>query len=97
MSGFRATADPLAPGARVTAVTVEDPLYPYGSSTWGPSPKPGATITPRRSAASSCRVVRSAWNFQRWGAKLAGKYVLVLPYLVVRPVTDYAGFAPTPQ
>ena len=80
MSGFRATADPLAPGARVTAVTVEDPLYPYGSSTWGPSPSPGATLTPsdlgrqfvpRR---SSNRLLATPW-----GAELAGKYVLVLP------------------
>src|SRR6476659_6147799 len=33
MSGFRATRDPLLPGARVTAAIVEDPLHPYGDST----------------------------------------------------------------
>jgi hypothetical protein len=80
MSGFRSTADPLAADARVTAVTVEDPLYPYGSSSWGPSPRPGASISPsvlgrqfvpRR---SSGRWLRSPLS-----AKLAGKYVLVLP------------------
>ncbi len=45
MSGFRATGDPLVPGTRVTAVIVEDPLYPYGSSTWGPSPAPGEALS----------------------------------------------------
>jgi hypothetical protein len=76
MSGFRATGDPLASGTRVTAVYVEDPLYPYGSSVWGPSPKPGAALTvaelgkqyvPRRSS-------------NRFGPALSGKYVLVLPF-----------------
>ena len=44
MSGFKATADPLlTDDFRVTAAVVEDPLYPYGSEAWGPSPKPGAT------------------------------------------------------
>jgi hypothetical protein len=41
MSGFHATTDPLLAGARVTAAIVEDPLYPHGSRTWGPSPEPG--------------------------------------------------------
>jgi hypothetical protein len=76
MSGFRATSDPMAIDARVTAVYVEDPLYPHGSSVWGPSPKPGAALTidelgrqylPRRTS-------------QRFGSALSGKYVLVLPF-----------------
>jgi hypothetical protein len=77
MSGFRATGDPLVSGTRVTAAIVEDPLYPYGSSVWGESPAPGATLSveelgrqfvPRRSSS-------------RWGMQdLSGKYVLVLPY-----------------
>jgi hypothetical protein len=77
MSGFRATGDPLAQGTRVTAAIVEDPLYPHGSSVWGPSPRPGATLSvdelgkqfvPRRTSS-------------RWGMRsLSGKYVLVLPY-----------------
>jgi hypothetical protein len=25
---------------------VLDPLYPHGSSTWGPSPKPNSLLTP---------------------------------------------------
>ena len=80
MSGFRATTDPLSPDARVTAAYVEDPLYPYGSSTWGPSPRPGAALSlaelgrqfvPRRSSRH--------WPTTTWGTDLAGKYVLVLP------------------
>jgi hypothetical protein len=75
MSGFEATADPFAPGARVTGAIVEDPLYPHGSTVWGQSPAPGTTLgvktlgrqfVPRRNS---------------WGtAGLAGMYVLVLPY-----------------
>lgn len=76
MSGFRATGDPLIPGTVVTAAYVEDPLYPYGSSVWGPSPRPGAALTvnelgrqfvPRRSS-------------NRFGSALSGKYVLVVPF-----------------
>ena len=80
MSGFRATMDPLAPGAQVTSAIVEDPLYPFGSSTWGPSPSPGATLSP---AALGRQFVprRSAgrWLASPWSAELAGKYVLVVP------------------
>ncbi len=84
MSGFRATTDPLSPDARVTSAVVEDPLYPFGSSTWGPSPRPGATLSaaelgrqfvPRRSS--------GRWLGSPWSAELAGKYVLVVP---TRPV-----------
>jgi hypothetical protein len=80
MSGFRSTTDPLEPNAHVTAVTVEDPLYPYGSSTWGPSPSPGASISlsvlgrqfvPRRSS--------GRWLTSPLSAKLAGKYVVIVP------------------
>lgn len=76
MSGFRATRDPLIRGAKVTSAIVEDPLYPYGGSTvWGPSPRPGSTLSiaqlgrqfvPRR---RSSRI-----------SSLAGMYVLVLPF-----------------
>ena len=77
MSGFRATKDPFASGARVTAAIVEDPLYPHGSKVWGPSPVPGQALSikdigrqfvPRRSS--------SSWG----GPALNGMYVLVLPY-----------------
>jgi hypothetical protein len=75
MSGFRATADPLMPKARVTSVIVEDPLYPRDSRTWGPSPTPGAQLTigqlgrqfvPRRQSTRS--------------PHLSGKYVVLIPY-----------------
>jgi hypothetical protein len=80
MSGFRATTDPLAPGARVTAVTVEDPLYPHGSSTWGASPSPGATISPSRLGRQFVpRRSSGRWLGSPWSAELAGKYVLVVP------------------
>ncbi len=47
MSGFHATADPLTGGDfDVTAAVVMDPLYPYGSKVWGPSPKPREALTP---------------------------------------------------
>ena len=84
MSGFRATTDPLAPDTRVTGVTVEDPLYPYGSSTWGASPSPGATISPAELGRQFVpRHSSGRWlAVSPWSAELAGKYVLVLP---VRP------------
>lgn len=99
MSGFKATADPLlTDDFRVTAAIVEDPLYPYGSKAWGPSPKPGATISVKALSRQFVpRRKRSAWNFQRWAANLAGMYVIVVPYMEVREVVDYAGFAPAHQ
>jgi hypothetical protein len=87
MSGFQATADPLvSDDFRVTKAIVLDPLYPYGSSRWGPSPKPreaistavlGRQFVPRR---------RGTWPGAPTGAAgmtlaaLAGKYVIVMPY-----------------
>ena len=47
MSGFKATADPLATDDfDVTAAIVLDPLYPHGSSVWGPSPRPRQALSP---------------------------------------------------
>ena len=47
MSGFQATADPRATtDYTVTAAIVMDPLYPYGSTVWGRSPKPREALTP---------------------------------------------------
>jgi hypothetical protein len=77
MSGFRATGDPLALGTRVTGAIVEDPLYPHGSSVWGPSPAPGTTL----SVAELGRQYVPRRSSSRWGMQyLSGKYVLVLPY-----------------
>lgn len=45
MAGFTATADPrLTDEFEVTRVVVLDPLYPYGSKTWGASPKPRQSL-----------------------------------------------------
>jgi hypothetical protein len=80
MGGYESTK-PLSEGGRVTKAVIYDPLYPHGSSVWGPSPKPAQAITlealgrqfvPRRQSA-------------RFGA-LSGKYVLVLPYETTRPL-----------
>jgi hypothetical protein len=89
MSGFRATGDPLVPGTRVTAVIVEDPLYPYGSSTWGPSPAPGEVLSltelgrqyvPRRTSSQFSQFSPTSPYSNPIMSRLSGKYVLVLPY-----------------
>ncbi len=47
MSGFEATADPRRfDDFEVTGIRVLDPLYPHGSSVWGPSAKPNSLVTP---------------------------------------------------
>jgi hypothetical protein len=47
MSGFTSLGDPAATrDFEVTGVYVLDPLYPNGSSVWGPSPKPNSLLTP---------------------------------------------------
>ena len=76
MSGFRATADLFAKGARVTAAIVEDPLYPHGSKVWGPSPAPGQALSVEQVGRQFVRRGNSAWG----SSALAGMYVLVLPY-----------------
>ena len=83
MTGFTATADPLVTDDyRVTAVMVMDPLYPHGSSVWGPSPRPGASIS--LSALGRQFVPRRQGSFSNGQgtvpSRLGGKYVLVLPY-----------------
>jgi hypothetical protein len=90
MTGFQATADPATGEKfRVTKAIVMDPLYPYGSGTWGPSPRPreaisiatlGRQFVPRR---------RGTWAGAPTGVAgatmraLAGKYVIVMPYTPV--------------
>ena len=81
MSGFEATADPLvADDFKVTAALVMDPLYPHGSSVWGPSPRPGQALSP--SALGRQFVPRRMGTFGTGPvpSQLGGKYVLVLPY-----------------
>ena len=47
MSGFESTADPgKSDDFDVTGIRVQDPLYPNGSSVWGPSPRPNSLVSP---------------------------------------------------
>ena len=74
MSGFRATADPRKTSRfRVTHVQVLDPLYPRGSSVWGPSPRPGTQL--------SLRTLGQDFVQRRNNrtSSLAGKWVIVMP------------------
>jgi len=90
MSGFRATADPRRTSDfRVTAAVVLDPLYPYGSSRWGPSPKPreaisltklGRQFVPRRQGSWAGALPGAAGSTM---AALAGKYVIVMAYIPI--------------
>ena len=82
MSGFTATVDPLVnEDFRVTRAIVHDPLYPHGSAVWGPSPRPGESISV--AALGRQFVPRSMTNrFGGQASLLRGKYVLVLPYEV---------------
>ncbi|HEV8516781.1 MAG TPA: hypothetical protein VGQ47_03965 [Candidatus Limnocylindrales bacterium] len=89
MSGFTATADPLATDEfRVTHARVLDPLYPRHSTTWGRSPEPGTSLTletlgasfiPRRRRPIGSDGVPVA------APSLAGKWVLVVPASVAPP------------
>ena len=78
MSGFRATRDPLLPGARVTAAIVEDPLHPYGdSTTWGRSPRPGEALSIGELSTQFVRRRQSTLT-----PALSGKFVIVLPFQI---------------
>jgi hypothetical protein len=75
MSGFESVGDPAVDEAfRVTGVRVLDPLYPYLSGTWGPSPEPNSLLTPAELATQF--VVRES---RRWSSRLPAGYLLVLP------------------
>ncbi len=75
MSGFESMGDPaLFPEFQVTGVHVLDPLYPYGSGQWGPSPAPNSLLTPEQLATQF--VVREP---RRWSTDLPTGYLLVLP------------------
>ena len=95
MAGFTATADPrLTDDFEVTGVIILDPLYPYGSRTWGPSPRPRETLTiaelgrqfvPRGSfgampggGTESSSGTASSPTVS-WSQSTAGKYVIVMP------------------
>ena len=75
MSGFESVGDPRQfPDFSVTGIHVLDPLYPYGSQQWGPSPAPNALLTPEQLATQF--VVREP---RRWSSSLPAGYLLVLP------------------
>jgi hypothetical protein len=75
MSGFESLGDPdQFPEFSVTGIRVQDPLYPYGSKQWGPSPAPNALLTPEQ--LSTQLVVREP---RRWSSDLPTGYMLVLP------------------
>ncbi len=102
MAGFSATADPrVTADFEVTGVIVMDPLYPYGSRTWGASPAPRESVSiaelrrqfvPRgfrgevpgggTEGASSTGVSTSGAT-SGWSAGLAGRYVIVMPFMHV--------------
>jgi hypothetical protein len=91
MSGFEATADPaLASSFRVTKAIVMDPLYPYGSSRWGASPRPRQAISPATLGQQFVPRRRGTWAGAVTGTEgaatmsaLAGKYVIVMPFVPV--------------
>ncbi|MEW5990259.1 MAG: hypothetical protein AB1736_02795 [Chloroflexota bacterium] len=95
MAGFTATADPLeTDDFEVTGVVILDPLYPYGSKVWGPSPRPRETLSveelgrqfvPRRGGSylpgggTESSSGSSASPSTSWSQSTAGKYVIVMP------------------
>jgi hypothetical protein len=90
MSGFTATADPAVTDSfSVTSAFILDPLYPHGSSVWGPSPKPyvaqtvtavGRQYVARRGSANSPGSTGPVpTGSQGSMSLLSGKWVLVLP------------------
>jgi hypothetical protein len=64
-----------------------DPLYPYGSTKWGRSPRPREAITTATLGMQFVPRRRGTWAGAIVGSDgaatmnaLAGRYVLVLPY-----------------
>ena len=88
MSGFEATADPARTSRfQVTRAIVMDPLYPYGSTKWGRSPRPREAITIATLGKQFVPRRRGTWAGAVTGTEsaatmnaLAGRYVLVLPF-----------------
>ncbi|MFL5757812.1 MAG: hypothetical protein ACJ77N_16155 [Chloroflexota bacterium] len=85
MSGFEATGDPRTEAdARVTGATIYDPLYPHGSTIWGPSPRPGQTLSPAEVGRQFVPRRPGPWSVPVVGggaSTFGGQYVLVLPSL----------------
>jgi hypothetical protein len=93
MAGFTATADPrYTDDFEVTRVVVMDPLYPHGSATWGPSPKPRESLTveelgrqfvPRGSRGANPGGGSTSSGISGWSQGMAGKYTVALPYTII--------------
>jgi hypothetical protein len=91
MSGFQATADPRDTDLfSVTRAIVMDPLYPYGSTKWGRSPKPREALTPSVLGKQFVPRRGGAWAGAPAGtpggsslSAFAGKYVIVMPFTPV--------------
>jgi hypothetical protein len=80
MSGFEATGDPRTGSFRVTKAYILDPLHPFGSRAWGPSPRPGTAISVRQVGRQFVpRRIGGPWSALPGMAALSGKYVLVVP------------------
>ena len=76
MSGFTSLGDPRTDRDFViTGVRVLDPLYPQGTTKWGPSPRPDSLLRPSR--LDDAFVPRRAHRFPDYVP--AGTYALVLP------------------
>ncbi len=88
MSGYQAVVDRKSPGGfRVTRANILDPLHPYGGSGWGPSPKPGTSISVgavgrqfvRRQPRDENSPWTTFWRSIPGNAAIEEKFVLVLP------------------
>jgi hypothetical protein len=80
MSGFEAAGDPRTGTFRVTKAYILDPLHPFGSRVWGPSPAPGVAISVRQVGRQFVpRRIGGPWSALPGMATLSGKYVLVVP------------------
>ena len=89
MTGFKATADPLRTATfKVTAATILDPLFPFGSQRWGASPKPHEAVSVARVGRQFVPRRQGSWpggvgiGGKSSLAAYAGKYVLVVPYRI---------------
>ena len=75
MSGFESMGEPsVDEGFQVTGVRIVDPLYPYGSGTWGPSPTPNQLLSPE--------VLAQQFVFREqrsWSTHIPSGWLLVLP------------------
>jgi len=78
MNGFESVGDPAQfDEFQITGVRVSDPLYPYGSGVWGPSPAPNSLLTPNELASQF--VIREP---RRWSGSMPAGYLMVLPVSV---------------